>query len=128
MYQENDYILRLIHEVIRTLIKLIFGVDVDDNQEEKVPEEIRESYKKLLAMADDGKINEAENLLSDSLDLGDIKKFQLALLFYEYLNKKEDGFLEEHGYSRQEVLEGLKYTVSLYGYGSMMGAFTEDLK
>lgn len=128
MYQENDYILRLIHEVIRTLIKLIFGVDVDDNQEEKVPEEIRESYKKLLAMADDGKINEAENLLSDSLDLGDIKKFQLALLFYEYLNKKEDGFLEEHGYSRQEVWEGLKYTVSLYGYGSMMEAFTEDLK
>ncbi len=34
-------------------------------------------------------------------------------------------FSQEHDYSREEVLDGVKYVVDYYGYGSLMEAFTE---
>ena len=51
--------------------------------------------------------------------------FLLALLFYEGLNQKEDDFLTEHGYSRQEIREGIVSAAGLYGYGSMAETFAE---
>ena len=52
--------------------------------------------------------------------------FELTLLFYEKLNAKTDEFLEEHDYSREEVLDGIKYVVDFYGYGSLMDAFVDE--
>ena len=66
---ENDYVMRIIHEMVRTLIKLLFGID--EVKEEELNFEAQESgdlYRRLRQMAKDGKINEAENLLSDVLD------------------------------------------------------------
>lgn len=128
MYEEKDYILRLIHEIIRTIAKLIFHVDWDKEENEDIPLELKQHYKKLTAMIDEGKINDAENLLTDCLDAGDLHRFRLALAFYDYLNKKDASFLEENNFSRKEVADGLKYSVNLYGYGSMLEAFTEDLQ
>lgn len=128
MYEEKDYIMRLVHEMIRTLIKLIFGIGINRWEDVQVPEETKERYLRWRRMIDDGKINEAENLLLDNLDVNDRKEFELALLFYAHLNQKEDAFLEEHRFSREEVMEGVKYVVNLYGYGGMMEAFTEDFE
>lgn len=128
MYEEKDYILRLIHEIIRTIAKLVFHADWDKEENEDIPAELRQQYKKLTAMIDEGKINDAENQLADCLDTGDLHKFRLALAFYDYLNKKSASFLEENNFSRKEVADGLKYSVNLYGYGSMLEAFTEDLQ
>lgn len=70
MDYQQDYIIRLIHEVIRTLFKLICGIDIDKvPEEETVPAEIVRSYKKLRAMIDDGRINEAENVMTETVDL-----------------------------------------------------------
>lgn len=125
MYEEQDYILRLIHQVIRTLIKLVFKKDIDFNEEAQIPAEILVPVKKLRFMIEDGQINEAENWLSENLDSNNQQHFLMALLFYEKLNEQEDKFLEEHGFSRQEVSDGLKSVVSMYGYGNMMEAFLE---
>ena len=65
MIEQKDYIMRIIHEWIRTLIKLIFNKDIDRDEEESVPLEVMEQYRKLIAMIDDGEINEAENILLD---------------------------------------------------------------
>ena len=128
MLEDKDYIMRIVHEWIRTLIKLIFNKDIDKDDKEPVSLEVIEQYKKLLSMIDDGEINEAENILIDGLKEGDRAYFEMALLFYEKLSGKTDEFLAEHGYSREEVVDGLKYVVNFYGYGSLLDAFTEDLE
>ena len=67
---KQDYLMRLIHEMVRTIMKLIFNIDektVDIEQELK---ETSDLYGRLLKLADAGKINEAENLLYEQLENG----------------------------------------------------------
>ena len=59
---------------------------------------------------------------------GDRTYFEMSLLFYEKLSGKTDEFLAEHDYSREEVVDGLKYVVNYYGYGSLLEAFAEDIE
>ena len=33
----------------------------------------------------------------------------------------------EGDYSRQEIVDGVKYVVNFYGYGSLLEVFTEDI-
>ena len=126
MVDEKDYYMRVVHELVRTLIRLVFRKEIDKDEEKTVPLEVLEQYKKLTAMIDDGQINEAENLLLDGMEVDSRAYFELTLLFYEKLNAKTDEFLEEHDYSREEVLDGIKYVVDFYGYGSLMDAFVDE--
>lgn len=126
MYEEKDYIMRLIHELIRTLMKLLCGVDLDRREEDVLPATRKGRYLSFRQMIDDGDINEAENLLQEGLDIHDKADLELALLFYHYLNQKDDEFLKVHNFSREEIQDGVAYVVDLYGYGSMLGAFLED--
>ena len=126
MFEEKDYYMRIVHELVRMLIRLVFNKDIDRDEEEAVPLEVLEKYKKLISMIDDGQINEAENLLLDGLEPDSRAYFELALMFYEKLNGKTDEFLEEHDYSREEVTDGIKYVVDFYGYGSLMDACVDE--
>ena len=128
MLEDKDYVMRIVHEWIRTLIKLIFNKDIDKEEDAEIPLEVMEQFRKLQAMIDNGEINEAENILVDGLKEGDRTYFEMSLLFYEKLSGKTDKFLAEHDYSRQEVVDGLKYVVDYYGYGSLLEAFTEDIE
>lgn len=128
MLEDKDYVMRIVHEWIRTLIKLIFNRDIDSDADAEIPMETMEQFRKLQAMIDDGEINEAENILLDGLKAGNRAYFEMSLLFYEKLSGKTDDFLAEHDYSRQEVVDGLKYVVNYYGYGSLLEAFTEDIE
>ena len=114
MLEDKDYVMRIVHEWIRTLIKLIFNKDIDKEEDAEIPLEVMEQFRKLNAMINDGEINEAY--------------FEMSLLFYEKLSGKTDEFLAEHDYSREEVVDDLKYVVNYYGYGSLLEAFTEDIE
>lgn len=127
MIEQKDYVMRIVHEWVRTLIKLIFNQDIDKDDDDGISLEVMGLYRKLLSMIDDGKINEAENILVDGLETGGQAYFEMALLFYEKLSGKTEEFLAEHDYSQEEVVDGLKYVVDYYGYGSLMDAFAEDL-
>ena len=128
MLEDKDYVMRIVHEWIRTLIKLIFNKDIDKEEDAEIPLEVMEQFRKLNAMIDDGEINEAENILLDGLREGDRTYFERSLLFDEKLSGKTDEFLAEHDYSREEVVDGLKYVVNYYGYGSLLEAFAEDIE
>lgn len=113
---EQDYIMRLIKEMIRAILKLLFSIDTDSPTTDILSEnKQKETLNHLLDMVDTGNINEAENLLYDLKDINDKSTLGLALLFYSYLNEKEDDFLEAHQYSREEIKEGLKTIISDYG-------------
>ena len=117
---ERDYIMRLIHEIVRALLKLLFNIDANQEEEQIITTQAdRMRYDELLDLIDKGEINEAENRLLDELDPEEVKDYKTALLFYSYLNEKDVDFLEEHQFSKGEIIYGLKYVSSIYGYGSL---------
>ena len=121
---EQDYIIRLIREMIRAVLKLIFRIDAESLTEEMLEDsEVKAALDGLLDMVDEGKINEAENVVYEITEDGGYENLETALLFYSYLNEKPDEFLEENNFSRDEVKEGLLEIISRYGLGSMADTF-----
>lgn len=117
---EQDYIMRIIHEVIRTFLKLVFQMDEEKQEEVQFADsEIAGSFETLCAMADRGEINEAENILYEEIEEGNLEYLKMAVLFYEHLNKMSNEYLEKCDYSRQEVADGMKQMMKRYGYDSL---------
>lgn len=118
---KQDYLMRLIHEMVRTIIKLIFNIDektVDIEQELK---ETSDLYIRLVRLADAGKINEAENLLYEQLENGQPEYLKAALGFYDRLNDYTEEFLDKADFSREEIKSGLVSVLRMYGYEGMTG-------
>lgn len=117
---EQDYIMRIIHEVIRTFLKLVFHMDEEKPEEVQFADsEMAGSFETLCAMADRGEINEAENILYEELEEGNLEYLKMAVLFYEHLNKMSNEYLEKCDFSRQEVADGMKQMMKRYGYDSL---------
>lgn len=123
MYEE-DYIMRTIKEMVRTLLKLLFNIDTKSPSAELLEDTAdQQTLNELLYMVDDGSINEAENKIYDITDGGDKTDLEIALLFYAYLNDKPDAFLENHNYSRDEIKSGLKDVTTKYGVDEFTDMF-----
>lgn len=121
---EQDYIMRLIQEMVRAFLKLVFNIDMETREGRIFQETETESkYDELITLIDDGNINEAENILWEGLNPKDIQDFKLALMFYSRLNEKDTDFLTEHDFSKKEIADGLKHAAEIYGYESMANAF-----
>jgi hypothetical protein len=123
---EQDYIMRLIKEMVRAILKLVFNIDTDSPTSELLEDsEKKATLDKLLDMVDDGKVNEAENEIFEMTENLNQNNLEVALLFYSYLNDKSDEFLEENNFSRDEVKEGLETIVSRYGLNSIASVFLQ---
>ncbi len=123
---EQDYIMLLISEIIRTLLKLLFHINTKKEHDFLYESEmVSEKYEKLLDMIDAGLINEAENLLLEELNPHDLNDYKTALLFYSYLNDKDDVFLEQSKYSRAEITEGIQITSKIFGYDKLTASVTK---
>lgn len=121
---EQDYIMRLIKEMVRTILKLLFNIDTDSPTAEMLEKsEEKEILDSFLNMIDNGRINEAENKIYEMTENLDKNNLEIALLFYSYLNDKSDEFLEEHNFSRDEVMQGLKEMISKYGLDGIAEMF-----
>lgn len=124
---EQDYIMRLIREMIRTILKLLFHIDTETPTADLLSEtENRETLDTLLDLVDRGEINEAENKICELTSEKTMENLELALLFYSYLNDKTDDFLEENNFSRDEIKDGLTNIISEYGLGSLTEMFLTD--
>ncbi len=129
---EKDYIMRITHEMVRTVLKLIFHIEEGTEEEFVFAEGTnRDFYQQLCLLAEEGKINQAENMLYEKLESegakpGDLENLKLALAFYSYLNGKDNDFLESHDFSREEVAEGIQDAMKLYGYGGLAETLLED--
>jgi hypothetical protein len=123
---EEDYVMRLIKEMVRAVLKLLFNIDTDSPTSELLEDsEEKTVLNTLLAMVDDGKVNEAENEIDEMTENRDQNNLKVALLFYSYLNGKSDEFLEENNFSRDEIKEGLETIVSRYGLDSIASMFLQ---
>lgn len=124
---EQDYIMRLVREIARVIAKLLFNIDSETLTEDLQNRlEETDTLKKLLDMVDEGQINEAENCLDDLLCAESPNSVEIAILFYYHLNEKTDMFLEENGFSREEVKLGMEKLAGDLGLSGLADAFLED--
>lgn len=121
MIHKNDFVMRQIRDMVRMLAKIVLGrdtIEYEDNEDMKFSE-MSHIYTDLIRMVDEGKINEAENLLFDEINKDENKSFEMALRFYDYLNSLSDVYLEENNYSREEVKEGVQNLADSRGLGML---------
>lgn len=122
----QDYITRMVQEMVRMLLKLMFGIEAESPDLEMFRDvQARERTERLLMLADEGRIDEAENELSDILESCVPEHMQTGLLFYWHLNEKDDAFLETHDFSREEIRDGLEQVVKDSGMADLADAFLE---
>ena len=89
MDYEQDYIMRMIKEAVRALASVIFGKRLEQDYDEKKEKDTvsgSDTSRRVFELASQGMINEAENLLLESIDYSRMEDFRVVLEFYEYIN------------------------------------------
>ena len=123
---EQDYVMRLIKEMVRAILKLLFNIDTDSPSAELLEDaKEQQTLDELLDMVDNGFINEAENKIYEITEEGKKTDLEMALLFYSYLNDKSDEFLEAHNYGWDEIKAGLKDITVRYGVDGFAEMFLQ---
>ncbi|MDE6519066.1 MAG: hypothetical protein K2K91_01200 [Ruminococcus sp.] len=121
---EQDYIMRQIHQIIEVLVKILFNVDNQYLSVNLIKDaETKESADDMLRNIDIGNIHEAENKLFELVENRTMDNLLAGLIFYSYLNEKDDDYLESTGFSRDEVENGIKHLLSEYGLETMADIF-----
>lgn len=122
---KQDYILKIIEQIIDILLEKAYGFKSKDEVKESFSNYESSTYKlqELKDLVDDKKVNFAENKLFEYLEDNDKDNFKLSLLFYDYLNLKSDKFLEECDFSREEIKSGLIDVSKKYGYENLINIY-----
>ena len=112
-YFEKDYIMRLIHGIARILARMLFEKELgEDGELAAVMEEAcREEDDSLRRMIGSGQINAAEEKLFDLIEKTsweDRQKAALVISFYDAVNSRDDDFLSQADFSRDEIIRGLE--------------------
>ena len=128
---ENNGLKNSIVGTLRLVGILISGAWNDKYKQPKFIENAAQEdfYQTLLQRIDRGEINEAENELLAYMegkrsvekaalqDIGTVDNtiLDMALSVYGYMNEKEDIFLEQNNYCRQEIEEGIRGLLMRFG-------------
>lgn len=122
---KKDYIIRQIEMLANFISKIVFNKSnstfnlLPENTKENL--ELNSLYLNLRELVDNGKINDAEDLLFNNIELNPNFGFlEIAVDFYSYLNKLDDEFLIKNNFSKDEVLEGIKDIEKIYRVESML--------
>lgn len=117
---QNDYMIQQIEVMVKYIAETVLGKKKKDYNitAEKFYEsnDLGDDTMYLNHLVDSGEINFAENLLFDKIEKHKtVDLLETGLSFYIYLNSKSDDFLEEHNFSRQEIIDGLNDLQKEYG-------------
>ena len=121
---EQDYIMRQIRQILKFLVKVLFNIDDTSTSLKLIQNiEVQKTVSDLLRKIDDGNINQAENEISVMTDNTTKDNLLAGIIFYSYLNEKDDDYLESYDFSREEVEDGLKNLLSKYGLDDIARIF-----
>ena len=107
----GDYLMRQIEDMARLCSEVLFAkhtepLPVFDEQGNVTENGVL--YGRLRMLCSGGRVNEAENLLFDRLDApGGEALLPAAVQFYKDIQNWEDAALEQAGFSRAEIRDGL---------------------
>ena len=126
---QDDYILRQIREMVRAVMKMLFQVSTVELTPDVIEDtDARQILTNLTDLADNGKIDEAENQLYEMTCDGDRQNLEIGLLFYYHLNGKDDEFLEASNFSREEIMMGIQDLAERYNLSGIAGALHNEQK
>lgn len=116
MYYE-DWLTRQINMAVRAIARFVFN---KDTIEYVIKDEARMTqsdmlHNQLLDLLDAQQINEAENLLFESISPERYDDLFVALDFYARVNELDNTALEVCDFSREEIENGLAEIKELFG-------------
>ena len=125
---QDDFILRQIREMVHAVMKMLFQVSASELTPEVIEDSTaRTTLENLIALTEEGKIDEAENQLYEMTCDGDRQNLEIGLLFYYNLNGKDDDFLEVHNFSREEIMTGIQDLADRYQLSGIAEAFRTEI-
>ena len=122
MAMQDDFMINNIRDAVRLVTKLLLGEKkMPDYQigQDNATEESDRLFREIKSKAAEGKINEAEDQLLTQMEPENIAYLELALTFYLGLNDLDTDFLEDHDYSREEILDGVKSLAEDWGISGL---------
>lgn len=120
MYHE-DWLIRQIRFFFEAIARVLFNKEKVSYVIEN-PEDMNQSdalHARLLELIGEGRLNEAENLLFEGISSHIPDGLLLAADFYQRLNGMSDEALESCGFSRQEIQDGMKDALRVYGVSEL---------
>ena len=117
MFYKKDWILRQIQMIADMIAHAVFGTSAIAymSENEASPTETDQLYLKLDMLISQKRIGEAEDCLLDSIETGNKKHLELALDFYQKVNRLSDEELEQANFPRQEIMDGVNYIIEKFG-------------
>lgn len=114
---QQDFIMRQIELIAKYIAESIFKKKSTEYKiiERENLSDTDKLHNKLVNLINENKINEAEDLLFDSLDLDNKKYLEVAIDFYSRLTKLDDATLELNDFTKEEIAEGLADVSNKYG-------------
>ena len=109
--------MKQIQMLVRFIARAVFGKQTDEFTEiiEKSASGADLLQKELLCLISMGEICKAENHLYDSIDVENKYHLAVAVDFYKRLNAMSDTDLEMADFSRDEIKDGLRNVIEMYG-------------
>ncbi len=120
MNYEQDYMKRVYESIGKIMAAIAAGIDSiesnieDDNYSIKLSEDdlLEIMVKKHISNKN---FNEAENIIFDQINLRKSKRsYEIALYFYNEINKLDDETLLSANFSREEIAMGLETIENFY--------------
>ncbi len=103
---EQDYLMNINSEIIRTIVKLVFDKDIRDPID-VLEKELKSEDKKILEniydQIDLEEINKIEEKIWMDVKNGEKRALERALLLYIYLNEKDEEFFVSNNYKREKI-------------------------
>ncbi|MBR1528250.1 MAG: hypothetical protein IJ642_02970 [Oscillospiraceae bacterium] len=121
---EQDYFMRLIHDLTKALAKMVFQIETETLSPYLIEnQETREKTEALLLKAEQENISSAIQALSDLTEENTLEHLLMGLVFYSVLSSQEEAYLTEHGSTPEELKNGMKQLISRYGFSSVADTF-----
>ena len=117
MFMKQDWLMRQIEVLAVAVAQLVFGKGgVEYDLKEEDGQTRSDGVERALAeLIEQDRLGEAEDLLFAGMDRVDLAGLARALDFYQTANRLSDETLGRQGFTRQELLEGLREAVERYG-------------
>lgn len=121
MFLKQDWILRQIQMIVDMVARIVFHKGAISYEIENAanPSQTDLLYSELIRLIDQRKLGEAEDRLMEQIDVNDRKHLELALDFYQKLNRLSDNELEQSGFPRSEISDGLNTILKLFELGNL---------
>jgi len=115
--------MRQIEGITTAIAELIFNKPLSRYEMQREVRQLESDllYVLLCKMIDDRKINDAENLLFDMLEVNNQDHLAIATDFYNSLSNLTDKELKASDFSKDEISNGINEIKTLFGLNSEYG-------